>query len=60
MMMGAVVKHYWAKKMGLRPEDVCLVGRRPDAAGCMQPSGCCRLRLRKLAARGVGGVGVGG
>lgn len=26
MMMGAVVKHYWAPKMGLKPEDVCLVG----------------------------------
>lgn len=26
MMMGAVVKHYWAKNMGLQPEDVCLVG----------------------------------
>eukprot|EP00887_Chlorella_sp_A99_P001323 scaffold14.g1323.t1 len=24
MMMGAVVKHYWANKMGLKPEDVCL------------------------------------
>ena len=20
------MKHYWAKKMGLKPEDVCLVG----------------------------------
>lgn len=32
MMMGAVVKHYWAKKMGLRPEDVCLVGVMPCTA----------------------------
>ena len=28
MMMGAVVKHYWAKKKGLKPEDVCLVSCR--------------------------------
>ena len=26
MMMGAVVKRYWAPKMGLKPEDICLVG----------------------------------
>jgi NADH-quinone oxidoreductase subunit G len=32
MMMGAVVKHYWAKKMGLKPEDICLVGVMPCTA----------------------------
>ncbi|EFN56510.1 hypothetical protein CHLNCDRAFT_34957 [Chlorella variabilis] len=32
MMMGAVVKHYWAKKKGLKPEDVCLVGIMPCTA----------------------------
>ena len=26
MMMGAVVKHYWGPKMGLKPEEICLVG----------------------------------
>lgn len=32
MMMGAVVKHYWTQKMGLKPEDVCLVGVMPCVA----------------------------
>lgn len=32
MMMGAVVKHYWAQKMGLKPEDICLVGVMPCTA----------------------------
>ncbi|KAL4447934.1 hypothetical protein ABPG75_005153 [Micractinium tetrahymenae] len=32
MMMGALVKHYWAGKMGLKPEDVCLVGVMPCTA----------------------------
>ena len=25
MMMGAVVKRYWAARMGLKAEDICLV-----------------------------------
>ncbi len=38
MMMGAVVKHYWAKKKGLMPEDVCLVSDDEAAIGVLKQS----------------------
>ncbi len=31
-MMGAVVKRYFAQKMGLQPEDICLVSVMPCTA----------------------------